>query len=52
MEETIKQVESFIHLEISHKRFIAVKLLENDERFEDLNTYKVKNNSVKMTFQG
>lgn len=43
MEEAIKQVESLIHPEINHKRFIAVKLLENDERFGDLNTYKVKN---------
>ena len=43
MEEAIKQVESQIHPEINHKRFIAVKLLENDERFEDLNTYKTKN---------
>lgn len=43
MEEAIKQVESLIHPEINHKRFIAVKLLEDDERFEDLNTYRVKN---------
>ena len=43
MEEAIKQVESQIHPEINHKRFLAVKLLENDERFEDLNTYKTKN---------
>lgn len=43
MEEAIKQVESLIHPEINHKRFVAVKLLENDEKFEDLNTYKVKN---------
>lgn len=43
MEEAIKQVESQIHPEINHKRFIAVKLLENDERFEDLNTSKTKN---------
>ena len=43
MEEAIKQVESSIHSEINHKRFIIVKLLENDERFEDLNTYKIKN---------
>ena len=43
MEEAIKQVESLMHPEINHKRFVAVKLLENDEKFEDLNTYKVKN---------
>ncbi len=43
MEESIKQVENLIHLEISHKRFIAIKLLENDERFDDLNTPQAKN---------
>ena len=43
MEESIKQVENLIHLEISHKRFIAIKLLENDERFDDLNTNQAKN---------
>lgn len=43
MEEAVKQVESSIHLKIKHKRFIAVKLLEDDERFEDLDTHKVKN---------
>lgn len=43
MEQAIKQVENQIHPEINHKRFLAVKLLENDDRFEDLNTYKIKN---------
>ena len=42
MEQAIKQVENQIHPEINHKRFLAVKLLENDDRFEDLNTYKIK----------
>lgn len=43
MEQAIKQVENQIHPEINHKRFLTVKLLENDDRFEDLNTYKIKN---------
>ena len=43
IEETIKLTETMIHPELQHKRFIAVKLLENDERFEELNTYKIKN---------
>lgn len=43
MEQTIKQIENYLPYNVKHKRFIAVKLLEDDERFEDLNTYKVKN---------
>lgn len=43
MEETIKQIENIIDQTTKHKRFVAVKLLENDERFENLNTYKIKN---------
>ncbi len=42
MEKSIKQIENLIHLEMSHRRFIAVNLLENDERFDDLNTPQVK----------
>ena len=42
MEKSIKQIENLIYLEMSHRRFIAVKLLENDERFDDLNTPQVK----------
>ena len=30
LEEAIKQVTRLIHPELEHKRFIAVKLLEND----------------------
>ena len=43
MEQTIKQIENHISKEMKHKRFIAVKLLENDERFEEINSYKIKN---------
>ena len=47
IEEAIKQVENLI--DVSHKRFVAVKLLENDERFEEQNNYKIKNISQKLT---
>jgi len=43
MEKTIQQVENLIHSEMNNKRFIAVKLLEDDNRFEELNTSKIKN---------
>ena len=43
MEESVRQVQSLVQSGTKHKRFIAVKLLENDERFENLNTYKIKN---------
>ena len=42
IEQVISQIENSISKELIHKRFIAVKLLENDERFEEINTYKVK----------
>ena len=43
IEQTIKEIESSLSNNIIHKKFIAVKLLENDERFEELNSYKIKN---------
>lgn len=43
IEDVINQVENLMEQKINNKRFIAVKLLENDERFEELNTYKIKN---------
>ena len=43
MEESVRQVQGLMQSGIKHKRFIAVKLLENDERFEELNTPKIKN---------
>lgn len=43
MEQTIKQIENYLPQDLKHKRFVAVKLLESDERFEELNTYKIKN---------
>ena len=43
MEQKITEIENCLTKELLHKRFIAVKLLENDERFEELNSYKIKN---------
>lgn len=43
MEQTINLIENSLSSGFIHKRFMAVKLLENDERFEEINTYKIKN---------
>jgi len=43
IEQAIKQGEASLPVQLKHKRFVAVKLLENDERFEELNCYKIKN---------
>lgn len=43
IEKTIKQIDEDLSPNLEHKRFIAVKLMENDERFEELNSYKIKN---------
>ncbi len=43
IEQTLKLVEASLAPHVGHKRFVAVKLLENDERFEELNCYKIKN---------
>ena len=43
IEQTIKQIETCLTPRVGHARFIAVKLLENDERFEKLNCSKIKN---------
>ena len=42
-EQSIKQIENYLSQNLEHKRFLAVKLLESDERFEELNTYEIKN---------
>ncbi|MBQ2835950.1 MAG: ferrous iron transport protein B [Clostridia bacterium] len=43
IEQMIKQVGNYLPRELIHKKFVSVKLLENDERFEELNCYKIKN---------
>jgi len=48
IEQTIKLVESTLPI-VPHKRFVAVKLLENDERFEELNCYKIKNMAQELS---
>lgn len=42
LESAIDNIISQLPKEKFHKRFIAVKLLENDERFKELNTTEIK----------
>jgi len=42
MENAIEQIQNQLPKEEVHKRFLAVKLLEEDKRFSNLNTYRVK----------
>ena len=42
IENTLDEMVKMLPKETLHKRFVAVKLLENDERFENLNSYKIK----------
>ena len=49
IENSVHEIIRTLPQEISHKRFIAVKLLEDDERFKDLNTYKYKNLSNELS---
>ena len=42
MENAIEQIINLIPRENKHRRFLAVKLLEEDERFNNLNTYGIK----------
>ena len=43
IEQTIIEIQNHLPLVTDNKRFVAVKLLENDERFEERNSYKTKN---------
>jgi len=43
IEHAIKEIQNNFSSKMFHQRFIAVKLLENDERFKNLNTLKLKN---------
>lgn len=42
IENAIKQVENNLPKNSYHKRFVAVKLIENDKRFEDINGNQIK----------
>lgn len=42
MENAINNIEKLIPKETLHKRFLTIKLLESDERFEHINTNKIK----------
>ena len=49
IENVVHEIIRTLPKETLHKRFIAVKLLENDERFNNLNTYKYKNLSNELS---
>ena len=49
IEQTIKQIENYLPKDLLHKRFISVKLLENDQRFEELNNFRIKNIVQKLS---
>ena len=42
IEETINEIENLLPEKTVHKRFLAVKLLEEDQRFKDYSTYEIK----------
>lgn len=42
IENTINQITKILPKDTAHKRFVSVKLLENDERFKSLNTPNIK----------
>ena len=42
MENAIEQIVDLIPKKNKHRRFLAVKLLESDERFNNINTYGIK----------
>ena len=49
IENTINQITKILPKETAHKRFISVKLLENDERFKNLNTANIKKISSELS---
>ncbi len=42
LEKAIEDIKNKLHSNVDHRRFVAVKLLENDERFKELNTIDIK----------
>ena len=42
IENTINQITKILPKETAHKRFVSIKLLEDDERFKSLNTPSIK----------
>lgn len=43
IEKTIKDIEFYLDDKVKHKRFVAVKLLEDDERFKEYKNDKIVN---------
>lgn len=42
LENAIEDIKNKLTSNVQHRRFVAVKLLENDERFKELNTTDIK----------
>lgn len=42
IENIVNDIEKALPKEMPHKRFVAIKLLEDDERFKELNTINIK----------
>ena len=42
IENMVSEISKVLPNETLHKRFVAIKLIENDERFEDLSTINIK----------
>ena len=49
IEQAVAEIENQMMKNIKNKRFIAVKLLEDDKRFEELNSYKIKNVTIDVS---
>ena len=48
IENAINKIEILLPKEVEHKRFVAVKLLENDERFKEFNREDILNISKQL----
>ncbi len=48
IENTLDEIIKVLPADTTHKRFVAVKLLEKDERFKKLNTSQIDNQSNKL----
>ena len=49
IENVVNDITKVLPKEIIHKRFVAIKLLEEDERFESLNTINIKKISSQIS---
>lgn len=49
IESTVEEITKLLPKETLHKRFVAIKLLENDERFKSLSTASIKKISSELS---